>query len=454
MKRHKGITKIKSRKYLVRARVTDPRTGERKELKRVCNGTLEDALALQEELARELADDSPLRRVTLEDYARQWLENRKSTIKPSTAKKYENDLFRHIVPELGKVYVHALRPRDIVAFLAKQSRSYQGWSVNNRLRLLRVIAKDAQADGLAEMDFCARVRPPRCSGYTEENPNCLTAEQLEALAKAIPPQWYPLFVTMAFTGLRWGEASGLCWADIDHKHGVIRVRRGNWQGQLVEPKTKGSKRTIPMVPELAEILRAHRARMVRERHPGLANGYVFPTQEGTLHKGTPLGPVMRRAAKQAKIPTRITPHGLRRTFNNLARQVAGAQVVRSIVGHVTEAMTEHYSVIYAQEKHAVQAAVLRLVDRNGEGESAESTEAKAESTEAKAESAEAKAEGDATNEASEAESSETTTAQGDGKIEGSGAISETTIERKKSLRGEDSGEDRVSKHLRDPKKPE
>jgi hypothetical protein len=39
----------------------------------------------------------------------------------------------------------------------------------------------------------------------------------------------------------------------------------------------------------------------------------------------------------------IPVHGFRRTFNNLPRQVASGEVVRSMTGHVTERMTEHYS---------------------------------------------------------------------------------------------------------------
>ncbi len=46
---------------------------------------------------------------------------------------------------------------------------------------------------------------------------------------------------------------------------------------------------------------------------------------------------------------RVTIHGLRRTFNNLSRQVAGEIVARSITGHVTQAMTEHYSHVDAKE---------------------------------------------------------------------------------------------------------
>ena len=107
--------------------------------------------------------------------------------------------------------------------------------------------------------------------------------------------------------------------------------------------------------------------MVAARHPGLAAGWIFPTERGTLHKGTPLGKVLQQAVDRAGLKLRLTPHGLRRTFNDLARRVASSMVVRAITGHVTETMTEHYSVIDAGEKKAVQDAVVALVESDRDG---------------------------------------------------------------------------------------
>jgi hypothetical protein len=55
-------------------------------------------------------------------------------------------------------------------------------------------------------------------------------------------------------------------------------------------------------------------------------------------------------------------HGFRRTFNNLMRQVSEDKVVlRSMTGHATEEMTEHYSHVGLREKHAAVAELMRLV---------------------------------------------------------------------------------------------
>ncbi len=49
----------------------------------------------------------------------------------------------------------------------------------------------------------------------------------------------------------------------------------------------------------------------------------------------------RAILARAGITKRVTVHGLRRTFNNLSRQIAGNIVTRAITAHVTEEMTEH-----------------------------------------------------------------------------------------------------------------
>ena len=76
----------------------------------------------------------------------------------------------------------------------------------------------------------------------------------------------------------------------------------------------------------------------------------------SLRAPVPLG----RALKRAGITKRVSVHGLRRTFNNLSRSVAGNIVTRAITGHVTEEMTEHYSHVDPAEKLRAADQVVAL----------------------------------------------------------------------------------------------
>ncbi len=55
-------------------------------------------------------------------------------------------------------------------------------------------------------------------------------------------------------------------------------------------------------------------------------------------------------------------HGLRRTFNDLARRAGVDGVVtKSMTGHVTERMREHYSSVGLDEKRQAVGSLMRLV---------------------------------------------------------------------------------------------
>ncbi len=341
----------------------DPKTGKRKEVKRKCTGPKQKAKELEREIELELAE-AHAERMTLGDFAKSWLVQRVANLKPSTVAKYGVDL-GHICAVLGSVFVDRLRPSDIRGYVVDRSRTAAGWTVTNQLRLLRQLAKDALAEGLTDCDFCARVSPPTSRKWTESDPNLFTAEELGKFLKAVEqgdPFWYPVVATMAYTGLRWGEASGLQWDDLNEGSGVIHVRRTNWKGKPLTPKTESSNRTVPYGEELQTLLKAHRRALVASQHPGLTSGWVFSNGRGQLHTGGPLSDVMRRGLKAAGITgKKVTAHGLRRTFNDLARRVASREVVQSITGHASEAMFQHYSMVDSVEKQGVQAGVLKLV---------------------------------------------------------------------------------------------
>jgi integrase len=67
--------------------------------------------------------------------------------------------------------------------------------------------------------------------------------------------WRAVFVTLAFTGMRQGEARGLTWDDVDFKGRCINVRRNvdRWHN-TTEPKTPAGYRKIPMFPIVYQTL--------------------------------------------------------------------------------------------------------------------------------------------------------------------------------------------------------
>jgi integrase len=95
---------------------------------------------------------------------------------------------------------------------------------------------------------------------------------------------YPLFLTLAGTGMRIGEALGLQWGDINFNGRFIEVKRRYSKGRIFTPKNNKTRR-VGMSSQLCETLKAHQ---VECKQKGLTLGlgsmpeYVFTNEMGNL----------------------------------------------------------------------------------------------------------------------------------------------------------------------------
>src|SRR5450756_2452968 len=81
------------------------------------------------------------------------------------------------------------------------------------------------------------------------------------LHDALPARWRPLVALLYSTGLRWGEATALTPGDLDLDGvtPVVRVTRAWKKGKtgvyLGSPKTRRSRRTVALPPQIVPDLR-------------------------------------------------------------------------------------------------------------------------------------------------------------------------------------------------------
>lgn len=362
--KYPGIRRLPDGRYHIRVKARCPKTGRVINHKATIEATsLADANRTREAMRREIEEGATAkkRRMTVEAAAKSWLASRLPEIRESTASKYATMFDTHILPALGSIYLDMLTPSDVSAFRAEQSKKAKPASVNTRLQLLRTFLGDACVEqGIPNP--AERIRGVRQPVLEDEFGNCLTAEELANLLDALRqhyPQWFPVFATLAFTGARVGEVTALKWDDVDFERGAVRIARAHHRQRIDETKT-GVRRTIPLAGPLAKVLRAHRAQQERSYDADDVPEFVFVSAVGTLLCGPSLRKPLLGALRKAGIDRRFTVHGFRHTFNNMARQLASGDVVRSMLGHVTERMTHHYSHIGHDEK---TATVVSIVDR-------------------------------------------------------------------------------------------
>jgi len=378
--KYPGITQIGKDRYLIRTRVTDPKTGIEKDVKRKHECSLQEAIAIQQQILESvtLTGSQRAERKRVREYATWWLAGKQNSVAPATLRGYADAINLYIMDgevecgdgatsrKIGDMYLDALNPVDIKNWINVFKTKMAANTVHNTVKVFRMMFDDAKADYGLKSDPFSRVEtvlPTKPQKYTKQNPGLLQPPQLAKLIVTLretEPQWYPVFLAFAFTGLRTGEITALQWDDIDWDTGIITVARSQWRRIVGRPKTEKSAREVELTEELASVLRAHRLRMMREQHPGCHSGWIFPNSVGKLYSNGSFRKPLERALKAANLP-RITPHGFRRSFNNGLRKVTSGHVTRSLMGHVTEQMTEHYSFIDRTEKKEAVASLIQLV---------------------------------------------------------------------------------------------
>jgi integrase len=164
----------------------------------------------------------------------------------------------------------------------------------------------------------------------------LSAEELRDLEGATPREWWPLFATLAFTGLRIGEAQGLRGGDVR-----LAERRITVHDRARRLKTAGSVRDVPIPEPLARLLAEHVT-----RYPVGPNDAVFGPPFNDYRAARR---VFSRAQRHAGLRD-VTLHDLRHTFAVHAAQ-SGVPIprIQRLLGQATVAMAMRYM------KHAPEA---------------------------------------------------------------------------------------------------
>jgi len=375
--KYAGVRFLDKGKYLVRARTTCPHTGKRKEVEKTLSNTTAAAAArVRADLSEEIEAGvrKPLRR-RVGEFAQSWMKSKTLKVSSNTAQTYADSLDQHVLPALGDYYYDMLTTEIVQEWiddsLLSQWRTPKGTvkryspvSVHCWFRVFRTMTRDAMEPLRLERDPTLRVSFPAFDESAVSK--AITAETLARFLEAMReghPQHYALTVALAYTGMRSCHVSALRWDDWDEARQMLTVSRRQVRGDVAPvSRKKRVPKEYPVQPELAEVLRWQRQRMLSEQAPGLAEGWMFPTSTGTLRTPSSVQKAWKKCIAKAGIDKRFTVHGLRYTFNDLVRRANVDPIVRrALLGHVTEEMQRHYSNVGLDEKRAAVAGVIAMV---------------------------------------------------------------------------------------------
>lgn len=339
--------------------------------------TQREALDKRTAAADRLADGAPVvdSRTAFSVYASRWVTDvlPGSDRRPTTQRLYARMLRLHVTPAIGQRALGAITPAHLRTMLAGLDTLAPA-SKRTCYAVTRAVFDTAVDDGLIRHNPLAKVTRPSVPHAEAEH---LSPEQVRRfLTAAAGDRLECLWLLLALTGMRKGEALALRWSDWDESTSTLRIRRtlvdGGREYVEHEPKTTRSRRTLDVPEALAVALRAHRARQAADR---LRAGPSWADDVGrllTTTKGTALDPrwcnrAFRPLAKQAGVEG-ATPHTLRHSLAS-ALLAAGTpvQVVSDQLGHSSSVvtLTTYSHVLPGARKAAADLAASLLAGEVG-----------------------------------------------------------------------------------------
>jgi integrase len=182
--------------------------------------------------------------------------------KPSTLAGYRSTWEMYIASRLEKVILRDFRTVNAAILLADIHRTHNlGRTTLNHIKtLLSGVFTYAKNQGV--LDGINPIRDamiPKKAAAPEETHATTPDEVLSimaALKEAGEQKARAAVALVFFTGLRPGEARGVCWEDFDGKK--LTVRQSVWHTHTTAPKTKSSAKPVPVIEPLQSILVALR----------------------------------------------------------------------------------------------------------------------------------------------------------------------------------------------------
>jgi integrase len=205
--------------------------------------------------------------ITVAEAGRQWLISREAAgIERTTLDYYRSHLDLHIAPLIGNTKLSALTVPFVREFEDRLREDRSPIMVRKVLVSLSGILSDAMDRGKVAQNV-VRNRPAYRNGVDARQKHRLEvgkdipapAEIRAVVAGLDSGRARSLLLTAIFTGLRASELRGLRWPDIDLSKGELHVRqRADRFGVMGAPKSAGSRRTVPLLPMVANALREWR----------------------------------------------------------------------------------------------------------------------------------------------------------------------------------------------------
>jgi integrase len=209
-------------------------------------------------------------KLTLDKVCEDWLLSKQHALKPATISGHRSKL-AVLRAELGDMNVQKLAKSDLDGLVSRlragEVEGHRAWSprsCNYLLHLTQTILDDQLAQGAIVRNVARLV--DRVAGDPKTFRTLTDQEMFAILDKDSRDRhlW-----ALALYGFRRGEIAGLRWEHVDLTAGSVAIAENRVAfGKQIEigtPKSKASRRTLPLPAEVIELLKAAQERQAAER---------------------------------------------------------------------------------------------------------------------------------------------------------------------------------------------
>lgn len=310
------------------------------------------------------------RNLTVNDIYKMWVRD-KMGLKDNTMLNYMYMYEMFVNPYIGKSKISGLLYSDVKGFynMLYRERGLKVSTIDNVNTVLHQVLELAVQNRLipANPSDNAIRELKHMHGKEIQKRQALTAKEQELFLdylRSTPryQHWYPVFLTMLYTGLRVGEITGLRWCDVDLENGFISVNHtlvyykhdtNKCQFSIHKPKTEAGIRSVPIMSEVREALEQEKEYQdiaglrCKVKVDGFSD-FIFINRFGNVHNQNNLNRALRRIIRdcnkrvlsEAQDGENVTLlpdfscHTLRHTFATRMCEIGiNLKVIQDVLGH-------------------------------------------------------------------------------------------------------------------------
>jgi integrase len=285
---------------------------------------------------------------TVRVYAEEWLKAKKAAIALNSQHSYTAAVrqFLAFLGEVADADILSITKQHLTGFRDCLAQRSAPVTVNSRLKAIKGIFHCAKRDGYLVDDPSEFVEGVRVSGKGRRD--AFTIAELRAVLAVADPEWRSMILFGLYSGQRLGDICRLTWDNLDLETNVIRLIATKTNKTVVVPIAPPLRDHLDTLP-VSDIPGAplHPRAFEYYRNPKLitnvSNGFASllaqaGLREPPVHRNTGKGHLGRKTVN------RLTFHSLRHTAVSLLKDAGVPQAtVQELVGHSSEAMSQHYT---------------------------------------------------------------------------------------------------------------